>query len=182
MGGLKSGRLCPLELPFTLLPHLWPSSLRFLYRCALFSNPVLVEASDGSSVSNFSSWVLGDDGRVVVLRFSVGCSEVAAPFCSERHRVQVVFGPNKSSVLVAAGVVGLCSCCLFLWVCAIKPRQAVLRWAIIFKSGSPGRPKLPGSRLSVELGSFFCGKLLLWTWSSLGDSGLGSLCLSSRFS
>ncbi|KAF3590339.1 hypothetical protein DY000_02021196 [Brassica cretica] len=68
MGGLKSCRLCPLELPFTLLPHLWPSSLRFLYRCALFTNPVLVEASDGSSVSNFSSSVLGDDGRVVVLR------------------------------------------------------------------------------------------------------------------
>ncbi|KAH0915725.1 hypothetical protein HID58_030171 [Brassica napus] len=42
MGGLKSGRLCPLEWPFTLLPHLWPSSLRFLYWCALFQIPFLL--------------------------------------------------------------------------------------------------------------------------------------------
>ncbi|CAN7045035.1 unnamed protein product [Brassica rapa subsp. trilocularis] len=59
----------PLEWPLALLPHHRPSSSRSLLRmiCALFSNPVSCCGKFSSSVSNFSSSILGDDERVVVL-------------------------------------------------------------------------------------------------------------------
>ncbi|KAG5414693.1 hypothetical protein IGI04_002260, partial [Brassica rapa subsp. trilocularis] len=101
---------------------------------------------------NFSSSVLVDDGSWP----RCGRYGGSNPFSSERHRVQAVPGSNKCAVLVVAE--GKAS--------ADTPRQAVLEWVIIFKSESLGRPKLPGSRLSVELGSFFRGKLLLRTWWS----------------
>lgn len=51
--------------------HFASSPLALLFAVSVLvcpvSNPVLVEASDGPSVSNFSSSVLGDDERVVVL-------------------------------------------------------------------------------------------------------------------
>ena len=86
-----------------------------------------------------------------------GCS----PFCSDRHPVQVVSGPNKCSALLLrvgkVAAVAVCSCRLVLR----SFRRVVLRWAIIFKSGFIAEAKITGFRLSVELGSSFCGKLLV---------------------
>ena len=86
-----------------------------------------------------------------------GCS----PFCLDRHPVQVVSGPDKCSVLLLrvgkVAAVAVSSCRLVLR----SSRRAVLRWAIIFKSGFIGEAKITGFRLSVEFGSSFCGKLLV---------------------
>ncbi|CAN6978678.1 unnamed protein product [Brassica oleracea var. botrytis] len=106
--------------------------------CALFSYPVLAVASlalaSPNSVRRFSAttgewwfhfltlglrshpnitWVcLSSCGGVrdicVQVGLGVGSTEDAALFCSERHRVQAVFGINKCSVLVTVGVLGLC--------------------------------------------------------------------------
>ncbi|KAF3550304.1 hypothetical protein DY000_02009408 [Brassica cretica] len=135
---------------------------RIAWDCALVLIFVIALASDGSNITNFSLSVPDSFGRVVD-GLGVWSTEYGgcSPFCSDRHPVQVVSGPNKCLVsLLRVGkvaTVAVCSCMLVLR----SSRRAVLRWAIIFKSGFIGEAKIIGFRLSVELGSSFCGKLLV---------------------
>ncbi|KAL0656505.1 hypothetical protein Bca4012_077089 [Brassica carinata] len=106
--------------------------------CAHVLIPVFDEACDGSSSNKFSSSVLIGYGRVVVLVSLTTTSSIWFSLTS-----QCYIGLLKSF------------CC------------GVRRGAIIFKRRSSERPKLLGFRLSVELGSSFCGKRMVRTWLSL---------------
>ncbi|KAF3510686.1 hypothetical protein F2Q69_00008924 [Brassica cretica] len=110
--------------------------------CSFF---VIALASDGSNITNFSLSVPDSFGRLVD-GLGVWSTEYGgcSPFCSDRHPVQVVSGPNKCSVLLLrvgkVAAVAVCSCRLVLR----SFRRVVLRWAIIFKSGFIEEAKIIG--------------------------------------
>ncbi|KAF2581297.1 hypothetical protein F2Q68_00006101 [Brassica cretica] len=105
--------------------------------CSFF---VIALASDGSNITNFSLSVPDSFGRVVVL-VSLTATSSVRPSLTSQH------------------LTGLFE--LMSWLVLRSFRRVVLRWAIIFKSGFIAEAKITGFRLSVELGSSFCGKLLV---------------------
>ena len=111
----------------------------------------------------------------VVCRFGLwlGIAEVAAHFA----RFGAVYRPFPGLIIARFGCCGWVApllLLLFVWAFLWGARQAVFGWVIIFKSGSPGRPKLLGSDSRLNLAhpfaaSCWCGLscvLGLWLWWS----------------
>ncbi|KAF2593981.1 hypothetical protein F2Q70_00043059 [Brassica cretica] len=150
---VKEWSSMPLQWPLAMLPHCGPQ----------------IRSLCSDILSWFLSKLIGSDsfGRVVVLVSLTATSSVRSSLASQHLtglfelHVVVVSGPNKCSVLLLrvgkVAAVAVSSCRLVLR----SSRRAVLRWAIIFKSGFIGEAKITGFRLSVEFGSSFCGKLLV---------------------
>ncbi|KAF3524743.1 hypothetical protein F2Q69_00047236 [Brassica cretica] len=129
--------------------------------------PLAMPPHCGPKIRSSCSDILSCFGPVVVLVSLTATSRVRSSLTSQHLtslfelHVVVVSGPNKCSVLLLrvgkVAAVAVSSCRLVLR----SSRRAVLRCAIIFKSGFIGEAKITGFRLSVEFGSSFCGKLLV---------------------
>ncbi|KAF2551097.1 hypothetical protein F2Q68_00035168 [Brassica cretica] len=142
----------------------------------LASSPSVLLSAVSNLVLDLSLLVDSSLVLVGVRGFWSGCALVLIPVFAEACDGS---SSNNFSSSVLVGYGRLCAgwaqvrstvvATRFAWTGTLyRPsQQAVLRWAIIFKSGSSEKPKLLSFRLSVKLGSSFCGKRMVRTWLSL---------------